>query len=152
MTYETFTQYLHDLGASHVDIQDVVMGDYEDIISKERTTLRYPCLWIETPSVSYEGDEDALREIYEGSLVVLQNGSNMDIDIQKANLNQTFLIARDILFRFCLRDNLMPIRGARLDAIATLGNDNDQGWRFGFRLDMLFDEDDVCFDDSQWNE
>jgi len=150
MTYSTFTQYLRDLGESHTLINTVIMGDYEDIISKERSTIDYPALWIETPSVIYEGDDDAVKEIYEGSVVVLQNGSYLDPDIQKCNLDETFAIARELLFRMTLKDNLMPLRGARLDAIATLGNDNDQGWRFSFRLHMNFDEDDICYEPNNW--
>jgi hypothetical protein len=150
MNYGDFIQYIKDLGASHVDIQDIVIGDYEDIISRERSTIAYPCLWIETPSVRYTGDNDSPREIYEGAIVILQNGSNQDPSIIADNLSSTFLIAREFLFRISLFENYMNINNRRLDAIATLGNDNDQGWRFSFEIEQPFDVDASCADPARW--
>lgn len=151
MNYGDFITYLKDLGNSHVDIKAIVIGDYEDIISRERTDIQYPCLWIETPSVRYDGDNDSVKEIYEGAIVILHNGSNIDPQVVAANLASTFLIARDFLFRISLYDNLMSITRRRLDAIATLGNDNDQGWRFSFEIEQGF-VGVQCVDPDQWSD
>lgn len=152
MTYGSFTSYLKSLGESHLSIMAVIMGDYDDIISLERSTIEYPALWIETPSVTYTGDNDAAREIYTGAMTVLINGYG-DRDIQKQNLDDAFVIARDLLFKLCLVDGLMDIRGRRLDAIETLGNDNDQGWRFEYDIEQPFDgDDDVCYDPDRWDD
>jgi hypothetical protein len=152
MNYEGFIDYIKDLGDAHADIQSIVIADYDDIITRERTDLQYPCLWIETPTVRYRGDNDSVREIYEGALVILQNGSNLDPDIVASNLKETFIIAREFLFRIALYENKMSITNKELSAIATLGNDNDQGWRLSFDIEQPFDTDDVCIDPTRWTD
>ena len=152
MKYEGFIEYLKALGEAHVDIESIVIGDYEDIITRERSDMVYPALWIETPTVRYIGDNDAVREIYQGAIVILQNGSNMDPDIVAQNLKDTFVIAREFLFRIALYENKMSITNKQLDAIATLGNDNDQGWRLSFDIEQEFDETDVCIDFARWTD
>jgi len=148
--YSEFLDYLKTLGESHVNVKSVVMGDYEEILEMERTTIDYPCLWIETPSVIYQGDNDSVRQIYQGSLVVLHNNAAVhDPETARANLESTFDLAREILWRMTVHDNLFDIRGVRMDAIATLGNDNDQGWRFEFQIETDVTDDD-CYIETNW--
>jgi hypothetical protein len=152
MNYGDFITYLKELGENHIDIQSVVIGDYEDIIERERTDISYPCLWVETPSVRYAGDNDAVREIYQGAIVILiNNGSYHDPAVVFENLKTTFNIAREFLWRISLYENKMSITNRQLDAIATLGNDNDQGWRFSFEIHQEFDEEE-CIDPMKWDD
>lgn len=152
MKISEFLTYLSDLGHAHNSIKSVVMGDYEDIISKERTTIEYPCLWIETPTVLFYGDNDAPRQIFQGSLVVLHNNNNVqDPKVIRQNLESTFEIAREFLYRMTMKDQLFSITNRRLDAIATLGNDDDQGWRFEFEIETDVTADQ-CYDASHWTE
>jgi hypothetical protein len=152
MTYSSFITYIKALGAAHKSIKTVIHADYEDILTRERTGIEYPVLWIETPTVRYAGDNDAVREIYEGAIIILKNTNDNDPVEVEQNLKDTFAIARDFLFRMALYDNKMSITNKRLEAIATLGNDNDQGWRLAFEMEMEFDNTDVCIDATKWND
>lgn len=155
MTYAEVIDYFTQLGAAHKHINEIIVGDYDDIIGKERKGINYPALWIESPTAIFTGDLDHMRQTWEGSIVVLINGPR-NPETEKVNLEHTFRIMRQLVFRIALynqRNDVyidMKLTGKRMEAIQTLGNDNDQGWRLPFSVDAAITED--CYDASIWDE
>lgn len=155
MTYAEVIDYFTQLGAAHKHINEIIVGDYDDIIGKERKGINYPALWIESPTAIFTGDVDHMRQTWEGSIVVLINGPR-NPETEKVNLEHTFRIMRQLVFRIALynqRNDVyidMKLTGKRMEAIQTLGNDNDQGWRLPFSVDAAITED--CYDASIWDE
>jgi len=153
MTYADHIDYFRQLGAAHRQIKSVIVGDYQDIIQKERADIQYPALWIESPDSQFVGDNDHFEEMKSGSFVILQNGDPKDEEKRLYNLEQTYRIAREVALRMLKDFEYMrfEIKNRRLTMIASIYNDHDQGWRFSFDQYCPLDDDDNCYNLAPWN-
>lgn len=154
MTYADMTNYLELLGMMHRNINSVVPGDYDDILDSEtRKGLKYPAMWIETPRAVY-GDSDATSQTWMGSIVILGNSDPKDKARTAYVKEQTFRIARQVLLKMCMNaENAlveMEMKNKSLDAIDTIGNDWDVGWRLSYTALTRVTED--CYDAEIWDE
>jgi hypothetical protein len=154
LTYADIIDYITQIGISHKQIASVVVADYEEIIERERADIAYPCLWIESPEASFDGDNDSIEQKFSGSFVVLQNGDPKDVDRRQYNLETTYRIARSLALRMVYdrsRGHIrFDIRNRRLTSIASIYNDSDQGWRFDFDIIAQLPDLD-CYNPAEWD-
>jgi len=143
--------YMELLSTEHKLIKDFFYGDYEDILEAERSTIEYPCLWLEDMEINPQG-EDSLVIIYDFSFVILANSRVDDKDRKMYNQESTFRIANDILSRInkdAEDDKLdFEIAQAVLDPINTIGNDDDQGWRVSVKIESKYS---LCYNADIWH-
>lgn len=123
-----YIHYFRTLGNFHPEVQSVVHGDSPRIINQQRSKLRYPCLWIETPDL--ETSREAL--IFRGGIVVLKN-AKLDHEYQQDLAHEeTLRIMQQILSRIRTDSDegiFILTEPTRIDSISTLTHDNDYGWR-----------------------
>lgn len=155
MTYTDIKNYFETIAAAHRDIMDFREGDADEILEAERSKINYPCLWMETPDVSPEGDTDSYEFRWNGAYTILINSKTGNKDRVDYNLERAFLIASQILVR--LRNDMMSgifyrcsMSGASMERIFTINNDNDQGFRCQYSI--LAPPPRKCLDTSVWNE
>lgn len=139
-SYADITYYLRRLGDLHPDIKEVVVGDSEQIMSQDRSKLDYPCLWIETPKVTYTlGSHN--KSSYSWNITVLINTPVDDWVGQQHILHRCLNIVDDLLAKINqdAEDGHLYTVGsqASADAILGYGHDYDFGWRFSLQLGRL---------------
>ena len=128
--------YLRNLGQLHPDIQDVIVGDSEQILSLDRSNLTYPVLWIETPTIDWDFGDNPHR-YYNLAFVVLINTPADTWQHQQNILNRTAIITEQLLARLWsdAHANLIQLKRttAKSEPILGYGVDNDYGWRTTLR-------------------
>ena len=143
--------YMELLALEHIDINDFFYGNYDDILAAERTSIDYPCFWLEDMELSPEG-EDSILMIYDFSFVILANSTKEDKQRMLFNQEHTFRIAADIVARINKdsEDNILDFEIAQttLDPINTIGNDNDQGWRVSIKIES---SSALCYNAAKWH-
>lgn len=152
LTY--FIDYFRNIAAKHVDVKDFVHGASGDILAKTRSSLQYPCLWLETPNLQFH-DNDTLQLTADriGAFVVLWNAPNKtpeQIDVIWADCEQ---IVYDVLGRM-VRDRKQrkfqfSLNGTSAEAISQMFTDKDFGWRVEFKMGK---EVPICFDATKWKD
>lgn len=134
--------YFRQLGDRHPGINQVVIGDSEEILSVDRSKLNYPVLWIETPRVSWEFLDNP-RRYYSLVFVVLENSPTDAWQHQQYLLDKTLTITEQLLAK--MRDDMndqlifVDMATAQSDAILGYGHDHDYGWRTSFRVRSYMD-------------
>jgi hypothetical protein len=153
MTFIQLISYLKDLGCEHVDIQYTAFGDHEEILGAERNRIKYPCLWIETPIGTVNGDTDSMMIDWTCAIVVLVNSKPENLDLHLQNLNTSLCIAMQIIAR--LRKDIIDnnifradISKTEIDPIWSTEGDNDQGFRVSFVISSKNEE--LCYKPEKW--
>ena len=152
-TLPDFIQYFRDLTAQHVELKGFAHGPVSRIIGGARTENEYPMLWLETPTLGLL-DKDGTAPFGQRSsaVVILQSVPRDDFQAQDAGWAQTEAIALDVLSELRRAWKAREIEfasfdGLQLEAVATLSQANEIGWRFEFSLG-----DFVCltYDATRW--
>lgn len=153
MIINAFIDYWKNLAASHVDINYFAQGDAREILGPERDKISYPCLWLETPDINPSGSADSLLLTFTGSFVVLKNSAKDDKARQLQNLADTQSIVMDIIWKIMVDASngafpgLVYPESFSLESIPFFGNDNDQGFRVTYTIDMRTNS---CYDAEKW--
>ncbi len=138
-TLPDFIAYFRGLATAHVALQDFVLGPTSRIIAGSRAELKYPLLWLELPSLALQDkDSTAPQGKRHAALVVLDSASSSYAD-QDAKWASTEALALDVLSRmrhdYKQRKFLgFELDGTLLEAVATLTQAGEIGWRFEFSL------------------
>ena len=131
-TLAELNAYLFNIGEQHPDINEVIIGDSEQILAIDRSKINYPCLWIETPSVNWHFGNNPDRN-YQLFFVVLENTAIDNWAHQQHILDRCLTITEHILAIFQSDHEVGNIRLDRPSAdsspILGYGHDNDYGWR-----------------------
>jgi hypothetical protein len=137
-TLADIEEYFRLIGTAHPGIQQVVIGDSEEVLSVDRSTLNYPLLWLETPDVTW-----SLRNMqreYSIAFVVLVNAQTDNWQRQRYILNQSLQITESLLARMAEDANVgqlfSAITSAQSDPILGYGHDHDFGWRTTLRMEV----------------
>lgn len=142
MTLLALQEYWRDMAAAHPELADFVVGDSEAILSRDRSSLQYPCLWLETPEVSWRTEQGRAVRTYALAWAVLWNRRIEDPAAEQWVLDKTLEITGELLAR--LADDIEEVRlpgvtwpqhAADTMPIQGYGVDNDHGWRTTLRLD-----------------
>ncbi len=139
-TLPDFIAYFRTLATEHVGLKDFVLGPTQRIIAGSRDGLKYPLLWLELPSLALlDKDSTSPQGKRHAALVVLDSASLKDYADQDAKWASTEALALDVLSRmrrdYKLREFLgFELDGILLEAVATLTQAGEIGWRFEFSL------------------
>ncbi len=95
MTYAQISQYFEDLINRVPELKDFFHGDYNDINENDKSSIQYPCLWIETPDAQIIGDEDSHQMRWSTALVVLSESD--------PNNKKTIKYEREITYRIAVK-------------------------------------------------
>ena len=131
-TYTELMNYLRDFSEQHPDINYFVFGDSDKILSLDRSLLKYPVLWVETPIVNWVG-LTGIRRDYSVSFVVLENAAIDDWEKEAVIFNRSLDITGHILQ--WMQDDKeaglinVDLRNVQSNPVATYGHDNDNGYR-----------------------
>jgi len=134
-SYAEFQHYFHAIADMHTGIQSFTTGDVDRIMSLQRSLLKYPCLWLETPEIKIASG----RLVFSGAWVVLKNVETDKWQAQDDARELTYHIAEEVLQR--MRDDeeegLFTLeQEPRLNEISTFTQDHDYGWRCDFVLSV----------------
>ena len=153
-TLDSFIAYFRQLAGQHVELKDFVHGAAGRIIAGSRSDLSYPLLWLETPTLTLS-DKDGTSPYGQrhSAFVVLQSASTSDYEAQDAAWAQTEALALDVL-SYLRRDRNarrfgFSLDGGSLEAVATLSQAGEIGWRFEFSLGDFVP---LKYDASRWQE
>lgn len=147
--------YFGQLAAQHVGLQDFVHGAARRIIEGSRNELNYPLLWLETPSLTLL-DKDGTMPLGQrtAAFIILDTAPANDYAAQDAKWASTEAIAFDVLSR--LRQDYtqrkfvaFSLDGGQLEAVATLSQAGELGWRFEFTLS---DYVQLKYDATRWQK
>jgi hypothetical protein len=153
MNYLQLIDYLKSFG-SHKEINFTAYGDFEQILGGERSRIRYPCLWIESPEGKIKGDTDQMQIIWTCDLVVLIPSIPSDYDKHLANLAKSLDIAMNIIAKIrkdVIDNNILEcdLSKTSVTPIHSDGTDNDQGFHISFTITTNSAE--LCHDQNKWN-
>jgi hypothetical protein len=140
-TLSDFAAYFRQLAAEHVELAgSFVHGSAGRIISGSRSGIKYPCLWLETPTLHLS--EKDMTSAPDGrrtcAFVILKNVPSTDYAAQDAGWEYTERIALDVLSR--MREDrkkrlfAFKLNDSALEPVATLTVDNEIGWRYEFEI------------------
>ena len=135
-----FIDYFRRLaGANRALAGRFVHGAAGRILAGSRSTLTYPCLWLETPSLGFE-EKDGTAPLGQRrcAFVVLQKVPTDSYAEQDAGWAEAERIALQVI-SYMLRDRKarkfsFSLNGKDLEPVATLTMDNEIGWRLEFEL------------------
>lgn len=157
--YQDYIDYFSNLADQHTDLQDFVVGPDERILSRERSDLSFPVLWLEDPELQMQ-EADELQLSYNSRILILQNvGAQANFDEQKQALEDTGTIALELVNR--LRQDsengstqdafffIFSYSDARLSPITTALNDGDWGWAIEFIIRRPAEN---CVDTNNWQD
>ncbi len=144
--------YFKRLVDSHPNINSVVIGDSEQILSIDRSKIEYPCLWVETPNVDWHLKDNPKR-YYSFGFVVLANVPADRWLAQRYALHTTLEITEQLLTK--IKDdsdeNLIFIEQGTATSYPVLGygHDHDFGWRTTMRIRASMAP---CADSCVWTD
>ena len=134
------------------------MGDSERIISIQRSSIEYPCLWLESPDINVRDNKsDTIQADFRGALNIISNCATDDYEAQDAAMESNFQIAVEVISRM-VRDRRgrsetpmfnLDLNSIQMLPINSMMIDNDFGWRVEF---LLSNHLNICYTESKWND
>lgn len=124
-----YKAYFRQLAEDHEDINDFVYGGSLRIIARRNSTIKYPCLWLTTPTVVKKPGGEL--QVFDTMLMVLQGVRQDDAEEDVAS-EFTKTIADDIFFEMKYDADQGLFDWAKSDVPMQpkfrAGSDNDTGW------------------------
>ena len=149
-----FIDYFRRLAAANVGLAgSFVHGATGRIIAGSRSKLTYPCLWLETPTLSFEEKDGTaplgkrrcafvvLHKVPADSYAEQDAGWALAEDIALQVLSYLLKDRKARTFSFSLNEH-------GLEPVATLTVDNEIGWRLEFELAQYAPA--VAYDATKW--
>lgn len=155
MTYADIIQYLTNLQVASNVLKATYVGDYDRIydIINNPDEVDFPALWIESPSITIRGTEDAMYDVYDIAIVILDKGNPQNKDTNQYQIEQTYRMARRFLVRLQNDINEGNVRinliNSNLSPIDPYSADWLLGWRIDLKLEAYGGE---CYDAAQWDD
>lgn len=136
MTLSALVAYLTTFPTTIPEIKAVEFGDEEEILNRQNTRIQYPCLWVETPTVTLISEPPG--RLFAFGLTVLHNVPKDDNRMAIERRSQALDIAEKAWRK--LEDDeengLFQLESTRTegDPIQKWSGDRDTGFRFEVRL------------------
>jgi hypothetical protein len=155
-SFASYKEYFENLVAKNKALKSFYLGDSERIISKQRSEIEYPCLWLESPSIPFrDAKSDNPQADFIAAFSILSNVATDDEAAQDQAMQDNFLIAIEVISRM-IRDRRgrsddpmfnLDINSIHMDPINSMMVDNDYGYRVEFKLNNNIN---LCYDSSKW--
>lgn len=139
-TLADISYYFETVADNSTDIQSFVVGDSEQILSEDRSSLEYPVLWLETPTVSWQLNNNYKRS-YDFAFVIFINANVDDWKKQQYILHATLEITAKILGKLKEDDSDGVIKMVNVgdsQPILSYGHDHDYGYRTTITIETPF--------------
>lgn len=136
MTLIELETYLATFSTAIPAIKAVEFGDEEEILNRQNSRIQYPCLWVETPTVTLIGEPPGRLFVF--ALTVLCNVPKDDNRLARERRSEAIDIAEKAWRK--LEDDeeagLFQLDATRTegDPIQKWSGDRDTGYRFEIRL------------------
>ena len=144
-----YVAFCKSFADSHTEIKDFVYGSSKKILNRQRSKIKYPCLWCEVPDADQkESEEDG--GMFDGALVILHNYKEGNDQQQLEREESTFQIMQQLvtkLFHMKSEGDVQLLnKSIKIEPIDPWSADNDLGWRIDFQLQTVSGcyEDDVA--------
>ena len=138
-TLADISYYFEKIAKNSTDIQSFVVGDSEQILSEDRSSLEYTVLWLETPTVSWELTNNYKR-LYDIAFIIFINANVDDWKKQQYILHATLEITAKILGK--LKEDhsdgvikMVNVGGSQ--PILGYGHDHDYGYRTTINIETV---------------
>ena len=145
----SFANYFRDLvvnsaanfGATD-QIKDFTWGDSRRIISKSRSDMSYPCLFLEVPSYQLSDNFGNDRSgAARSGFSILINAESGDWERQNEIWNQTYQMGLKVLGQMLKDRQLLGfyfnLNGVLAEPVNSFIVDNDFGYRFEFEIQKI---------------
>lgn len=145
-TYAQLVDYFEGLTATVTGLTMVRVGDDEAIIEFQNSQIRYPVLWVETPSVRFTGAGDANpAKRFRFALVTLINEPKKTNSEANAKLSDALALMEavygEILNHAETTDDFtLVLNDADSEPVRRWSGDNCYGWRMEIELEIERDE------------
>lgn len=148
--FEDLKAYFLDLATKHKEVNgSFVHGDARRFTAASRSTITYPCLWLETPFQSL--NEEVLSN--SGAFVILWNAPEKDPAAEDEIWAKTNRIALEFIARIRKdakqRKHYIAAENFTIDPLDSLFVDNDFGWKVEFKLK---NQQQLCDNPNLWND
>lgn len=139
-TYAQLAAYFAALPTVITDLKGATVGNDEAIEDLQNTRIRYPHLWVETPSLRFVGTDDNPATRFAFSIAVITNDPLRKPEEANTKLSQTLEILKSVWARL-LQDADegefdLVLNDADGEPIRAWSGDNDYGWRLDVRIDL----------------
>lgn len=137
MNLQQLEEWIETFPANIPEIKEVIFGGEEEILNRQNSQIKYPCMWVETPAPRIVADPPGIQ--YTFFATFLMNVPNEGDKIQhRAARNTALLCAQKAYSRFETGEELGLFAFDRNwdegDEIFPWSGDRDTGYRFQVRL------------------
>lgn len=152
-SFSSLIAYFQNLASSHVDINDFVHGPSRRILEKNRSSLNYPVLWLETPGVDFwDNGANWMDGTRSSAFLILKHADPNDFDAQDTVYAETEEMALQVLAKM-IKDHKaktfrFDLNSCSMRAVSTLHVNTEFGWRVEFDLENTVK---ICYDQTKWN-
>lgn len=139
-TYAQLVAYFEALPTVVSDLKGATVGNDESIEDLQNTRIRYPHLWVETPSVRFVGTDENPATRFAFDISVIANDPLRKPTDANTKLSQTLTILQGVWARL-LQDADegefdLVLGDAEGDPIRAWSADNAYGWRLSVQLEV----------------
>jgi len=135
---------------SHRDISAFEFGDFELIMTQERSTISGMIFWLETPDIGFNDQE---QQVFDGSFVVLKSSKPDDWKKSDTIREECYQVCMDFIKRLLVyaEDDLfeLELKDISIYLIDTIGAQNDIGWRVNYKLKV---NHSLCDRNCKWDD
>jgi hypothetical protein len=130
--------YIERIAGAHRLIKSYHEEDWSELYDSERPSVDYPALYAETPEFSIQGDNDASRPTFRGSLIIITASNPRELATIRQAKAITEQIARSIVQRILKDTKALRIskRTFRVVPVMSLSHDGSRGWRINYELQL----------------
>jgi len=137
MTLKQLEEWIEAFPADIPEIKQVIFGNETEIINRQNSLIRYPCMWVETPTPRLIWDPPAIQ--FKFFVTFLMNVPNEGDPGQYRNARNTALSIAMLAFnKFEQGEEQMLFELERAveegDEIYPFSGDRDTGYRFQISL------------------
>lgn len=130
--------YIERIATAHRLIKSYHEEDWSELYDSERPGVDYPALYAETPEFSLQGDNDAARPTFSGSMIVIAGADPHTPSTIRQAKATTEIIARSIVQRILKDTKTLRIskRSFRIVPVMSLSHDGSRGWRINYEMQL----------------
>jgi len=151
-SFQELKEYVETLATEHVAVRDFVYGESSRIISRQKSRINYPVVWLLPVEAAPVGGGENARYRYEFTILILTNAAIDDWAKEDNNMYLLEEVAKDFIARLHSdsRENRLfdfELKNTRLDPKHKFSGDNDHGWVIE---GSLITWGEYCYNEAKW--